>query len=215
MNTEFDPVTHTYKVDGVVWPSVTQLLQEFKIVDYSMVPEDVLEKKRLIGIRVHAATVMLDNGSLDEDDFNWNFPECVPYLNAYRKFRLIENFEATHKEARYFSKKWRFAGTPDESGIHVTKMGEHQALIDYKCTWAMYASTGPQLSGYEILLNENLGLKIKKRFGLLLKPTGNYELTEFKDPNDKQDFLACLWLHWQKRTKYKTSKGELENESHT
>jgi len=208
---EFDPVTHIGKVNGELWPSVTQLLQEERLIDYSRVPADVLENKRLIGIRVHAATVMIDNGNLDEDHLIQNFPECLPYLEGYRKFRTIENFEPTHKETRYFSMKWRFHGAPDESGIHICKMGAEHALIDYKTTWFMYASAGPQLSGYEILIKENLGIKIKKRFGLLLKPTGNYDLVPFKDPNDRQDFLACLWLHWARRNKYKTQKGVMNN----
>ena len=209
---EFDPVKHIGKFNGVVWPSVTQLLQEEALIDYSSVPAKILAEKSLLGIRSHAATVLLDNGSLDQEHFETNFPECVPYLEAYRKFRLIENFEPIHKEARYFSRKWKFHGQPDESGVHICKMaGDTNALIDYKCTWTMYASTGPQLSGYELLIKENLGMKIKKRFGLLLKPTGNYELFEFKDSTDKNDFLACLHLHWARRTKYKTRKGVFNN----
>lgn len=208
MNTSFDPQTHKYTVNGEVWPSVTQLLSEFKLVDFSNVPEERLEYKRVLGTRVHAATVLLDNGSLDEEHFNESFPECVPYLNAYRKFREIESFEAVHKEQRYFSKKWRFAGSPDESGFHVGKLGKTYALIDYKCTFAMYPSTGPQLAGYSMLLEECLGIKIKKRYGLLLKPTGNYDLVPFTDQTDFTDFQACLVLHWGKRNKYKTEKGE-------
>lgn len=216
MKTEFDPQTHIGKVDGVIWPSVTQLLNEFKLVDFDGVSPERLYYKRILGTRVHAATVLLDNGSLDEEHFNASFPECVPYLDAYRKFREIEDFEPLRKEDRYFSKKWRFHGQPDESGLHICKISPTEnALVDYKCTFACYPATGPQLSGYEILILECLGIKIKKRFGLLLKPTGHYDLIPFKDPNDKQDFLACLWLWWQRVNKYKTlnpKKMEASNE---
>lgn len=207
MNTTFDPKTHIGTVDGVPWPSVTQLLKEFGIVDYSRVPDETLERKRLIGIRVHAATVLLDTQDLDEEDFQTRFPDCVGYLNAYRKFREIENFEPEHKERRYFSKKWRFHGAPDEAGLYLGKLGDEPVLIDYKCTWKMYESTGPQLAAYSMLLEECADIKIKKRLGLLLKPSGHYDIVPFKDPNDFQDFQACLWLHWQRRNKYKTRKG--------
>lgn len=199
----FDPEKHLYTVNGEAWPSVTQLLQEFGIIDFSNVPKDRLEFKRILGMRVHAATLLLDNGSLDDEHFRKNFPECVPYLEAYRKFREFEDFEPVHKEHRLFSKKWKFAGTPDEQGFHISKFGAHDALIDYKCTFSMYSATGPQLAGYSMLIEENLGIKIKKRFGLLLKPTGSYDLVPFKMADDFTDFQACVYLHWKKRTKYK------------
>jgi len=204
---EFDPVLHEYRWNREIVPSVTQLIQEFGLLDYSRVPPDRLEFKRLIGIRTHAASLLVDNGSLDEEHFNTHFPECVPYLEAYRKFRIIEEFEPTHKEDRHYSRKWRFAGTPDEHGIHMGVFKGAHVLVDYKCTWRMYESTGPQLAGYSMLIEENLGIKIKGRFGLLLKPTGHYELTPFKKQDDFTDFQACVHLHWQKRNKYKTTKG--------
>lgn len=202
----FDPKTHTGRYKGVVMPSVTQLLQEFGLIDFAGVKDDVLEAKRILGTRVHAATLMLDNCELDEEHFNTTFPECVPYLEAYRKFRIIETFDPQYKESRLFSKRLRLHGAPDEAGFHVGKMGSELALIDYKCTFKMYASTGPQLSGYGLLLSDCLGAEIKKRYGLLLKPNGSYDLVPFKDKTDLLDFRACLMLHWAKREKYKTSK---------
>ena len=200
-------------MNGVIWPSVTQLLQEEKLIDYTGVPEETLEKKRILGTRVHAATALLDNCELDEEHFNKSFPECVPYLEAYRLFRVIEKFDpAETKAGRLVSLKWKFHGEPDEHGLRIVSRASENYLIDYKCTFKMFASTGPQLSGYEILLSECLKIKIKKRFGLLLKPTGKYDLVEFKDTNDKQDFLACLWLHWQRRNKYNAKNGAQNNE---
>lgn len=209
--TEFDPVTHTYRAGYdlarlEVWPSVTQLLNEFKLIDFSDVPPERLENKRILGTRVHLATVLVDAGTFDEETARLKFPEILPYLEGYRRFRQIETFEPLYKEQRYFSRKWKFAGTPDENGFHICQHGKDTALIDYKCTWACYPATGPQLSGYEILIEECLGIKIKKRYALMLKPTGHYDLIPFKDPNDKQDFLACLWLWWQRVNKYKTLK---------
>ena len=40
---QLDAATHTYYVDGQVVPGLTNTLKEAKIVDYSMVPQDVLQ----------------------------------------------------------------------------------------------------------------------------------------------------------------------------
>ncbi len=222
MNTEFDPQTHIGKVNGVIWPSVTQLLTEFGLQDLSAVPEDRLEYKRLLGTRVHAATFLLDDCRLDEEHFATVFPECIPYLNAYRKFREIEDFEPIVKEYRLFSKKWRCHGAMDEVSIHGGKYSDRLCVIDYKCVYQMYKSVGPQTSGYEILVKENgkeLGLprellrKRFHRFALILKPTENYDLVYLPDNvNDEQDFLACARLHWRNRDHYKTRKGVVNYE---
>jgi len=46
----FDPERHLYLVDGRPVPSVTQVLHSAALAaDYSMVPPDVLERKRIIG----------------------------------------------------------------------------------------------------------------------------------------------------------------------
>ena len=213
MGFEFDHETHIGRMNGEIWPSVTQLLQESKLIDYSMVPKEVLEKKRILGTRVHAATILLDDCNFDEDHFNAEFPECIPYLEAYRNFRIIEKFENSNaKCGRLVSLKLKFHGEPDEHGIRLAWRGQEAYLIDYKCTFKMFASTGAQLSAYKILLAERLKINVKTRLGLLFKPNGKFDLVPFKDPNDKQDFLACLHLHWARRNKYQTSKGVFSND---
>lgn len=200
----FDHETHIGRMNGEIWPSVTQLLKEERLIDYTGVPQEVLERKRLLGVRVHAATSLLDDCDLDEEHFNATFPECVPFLEAYRNFRVMQAFEPGPKIGRLVSKKWRLHGEPDEHGVRILTRAGEKYLIDYKCTFKMFASTGPQLAGYELLLLDVLKIRVKKRFGLLLKPNGKFDLEPFTDPNDRNDFQAALWLHWQRRTKYKT-----------
>lgn len=199
----FDPETHTGRYNGEYWPSVTGLLNLFKIVNYDHVPPDVLEAKRILGTRVDAAIRLLDNDNLDEADLNERFPECVPYVNAYHKFRYKEKYTPNKEIIRLYSRKWKFHGEPDTFGI----LNNEESVIDYKCTFQMYASVGPQTAGYDMLLKENyILLKIKNRFGLLLKPTGDYDLKQFKDRTDYTDIQACLYLFWQCKNKYKTIK---------
>jgi len=203
---EFDPVTHIGKVNGEIWPSVTQLLNRYKLINYDDVPESVLEEKRILGTRVHRASLLLDNNNLDEQHFNKTFPECIPYLEGYRKFRVIEKFEPDEKEVRLFSNKRKFHGSPDEIGSRDFNGKIISVVIDYKGTYHMYKSAGAQLAAYAMLIEENYKTKIKERWGLLLKPSGNYELTQFKDKLDFTDFEACLYMYWRCRNKYKTIK---------
>lgn len=200
----FTPADHIGRYKGEVWPSVTQLLQEYKLIDYSGAPEDILERKRILGTRVHYATGLLDDCDLNEEDTATHYPEILPYLEAYRKFRIQQPFEPAPECGRLLSLRWKFHGEPDEHGIRVENFGNKLALIDYKCTWKMYESTGAQLAAYAILLEECHGIKVQARYGLLLKSNGSYDVVPFTDAIEKQDFLACLHLHWRRRNKYKT-----------
>src|SRR5262245_2178024 len=53
---EFDPTTHTYRVDGVRYPSVTQVLERVGIIDYSYIPAPTREMALARGSAVHAWT---------------------------------------------------------------------------------------------------------------------------------------------------------------
>lgn len=194
----FDEKTHRYFYDGQRIPNVTSLLQDYGLIDLSMVPPDRLEYKRQLGIAVHYATHLLDEHNLDESSLN---PVIVPYVDAYRKFLEISGFEPKHSELKLFSKRWRFAGTLDRQGLLEYKGKLLEVIIDLKCTWEMYPSTGPQSAAYQILFEENFGTKIKGRFGLQLKENGNYELYLYADPSDAQTFLSCLRLHHWRQEK--------------
>lgn len=202
----FDFEKHEYRLNGEVLPSVTQLLQEFALYDLSRVPPDRLEYKRILGTAVHLACHYLDDNRLDESTMH---PDIVPYVNAYKKFREITGFEPRYNEERMYSKKWRFAGTLDRQGLFEWGGQEIESIIDIKCVWEMYPSTGPQTEGYKILFEENFKTKIRGRFGLQLKPSGHYEVIPFMDKTDNTTFLSCLHLHyWRKKH---NQKGEVKN----
>src|SRR2546427_11639137 len=108
----FDPERHLYLVQGRPVPSVTQVLHAAGLAaDYSRVPPDVLERKRIIGQYVHKATQYLDEGCLDLETVD---PELQPYLAAYQRFleesgfrpqliehRLVSRVRACSAEARW------------------------------------------------------------------------------------------------------------------
>lgn len=202
---EFDQKTHTYRLEGKIIPNVTSLIQEGGLLDFSNVPKDRLEYKKVLGLAVDYACDLWERDNLDETSIDHRIK---PYFEAYRKFRELSGFEPDLEKCQVplYSKKWKFAGTNDLLG----SLDGKTVIIDRKCTWAVYPAGGPQTYAYKILAEENYkGIKISKRFALKLNPVGNFDDLkehEFKDPNDEQDFKACLWLHHQKINKYKTAK---------
>jgi hypothetical protein len=92
----FDAEQHLYLVQGRPVPSVTQVLQATGLgADYSMVPPEVLERKRVIDQFVHEATQYLDEGSLDLASVD---PELQPYICAYQRFLRATPVLAKHSK---------------------------------------------------------------------------------------------------------------------
>lgn len=78
----FNEASHIYTLDGNRIYSTTSIIHAFGD-SYATVPERVLQRKAIIGSRVHAATEILDMG-LEPDDEDEN---TKPYLDAYRRFQ--------------------------------------------------------------------------------------------------------------------------------
>ena len=64
MSTQFTfvPEEHAYIQEGVQIPSVTQILNAVGLVDYSQIPEAILDHKAEIGTAAHAAAHYFDEG---------------------------------------------------------------------------------------------------------------------------------------------------------
>jgi len=102
----FDSETHTYWMDGVAVPSVTQVLKEMGLIDTSWyTPEDAR-----FGNFVHETTAMFDRGELDEDTLD---PMLRPYLDAWQSFLTAVSMDVIDIEQPVFNEVYRFAGTPD------------------------------------------------------------------------------------------------------
>lgn len=197
---DFNEEAHEYSMNGVVIPSCTGLLQEFGMLDFSSVPPDRLEYKRLLGAAVDIATDLYDDGLLDENSVD---PRIAPYILAWIKFRQVTKFKPAKNKIRMASKKWRFGGELDKYGAFKGSSD----ILDVKCTFHMYRSTGPQLAGYDILFKENYGIKTTGRYGVLLKPNENFEVFPFEDPKDYNDIQACAYLHHRKKGEYKNGNA--------
>lgn len=77
----FSEKDHVYTLDGKRIYSTTQIIHAFDNA-YDKVPERVLQRKSIIGTKVHQASEILDMGLEPEEDAN-----TKPYLDAYRRFQ--------------------------------------------------------------------------------------------------------------------------------
>jgi hypothetical protein len=187
---EFDEASHIYRVDGKVYPSVTQILSSAGLPDLSMVPADILEWKSDLGTKVHRAMEFEDDGDLDEENLA---PEIRPYLDAYRKFKQESGFEPLAAEELIWHPVYKYPGRPDRIG----PLNGKTVLIDYKTGMIDLKCVGPQTAAYTESWNHTHDKKdhISKRFALKLNKDGTYKLVECKNDNDFGIFICCLSLY--------------------
>jgi hypothetical protein len=180
----FDEPTHVYRWNGVVVPSVTQIIKPIT-PDFRMVDPDALERARQEGVAVHKMVELECRHELDEE----NLPEWLRgYLKAWRCFAEEAGFACELSEHRGYNKDLRYAGTLDLRGYN--RKGEPW-LIDLKRSFLAGRAIGVQLAAYAAFDKQER----PKRFGLRLMKDSNYRLREFSDPSDWQTFVSCLNLH--------------------
>ncbi len=182
---EFDEDQHIYTFNGVVKPSVTQLLG--KLHDFSLVPADVLAAACTRGTYVHCLCQFHDEGDLDGSSVG----EYQGYLDAWVKFCADFKAEWIGIEVQGYSTRYGFAGTYDRLG----KLNGSMFVLDIKTSQASHPVWGLQLSAYrQICSEENPALGLARRATVQLRADGTYKFIEWTDPQDWPAFLALLTL---------------------
>lgn len=189
MPLNFDPETHKYTLDGVVLPSVTQVLHGVGLIDFGHIDQLILDRAAALGTAVHAACAYDDMTDLDEDALDDNIR---PHLDAWRKFRGTMKFDAIEQSLCHPG--YGFAGTPDRVNSDL--------IIDIKTGSIVPAWVGLQLAAYSILAD----LPTAKRWAVQLKPDGSFKIYEFKKRTDRSVFLAALSVY-QWRMEYGTTSA--------
>lgn len=189
MGLTFDQAAHAYHYDGVRLPSVTQIIESAGLgVDYSMVPRDVLERKRIIGEKVHLACRFADEADLDVTSLD---PVIAPRVQAYLKFLAETAFEPLGTELALGDVERGYAGTPDCWGI----LNSAQAVLDRKTLAVLdVPSAALQAAGYLPLIDdfESSPWHRAKRYALQLRPNGTYRLVDVALPAADATFAAAL-----------------------
>jgi len=181
----FEEATHTYRFDGAVVPSVTQILAPLN--DLSFVDPQVLEYKRQLGTAVHKATELYDLGDLDEDSLA---PVIRPYLDAWIRFRREKPFEILGMEQKVYHPLHRYAGTYDR----MISMDGRRGPLDIK-TGETLPGYGPQTAAYKAASEAETGERLTGRWTIQLRDDGTYRLHTKADADDWPVFLSCLNLY--------------------
>jgi hypothetical protein len=182
LNREF----HIYTLGDKVIPSVTQTLKDqgiFTLSPFSTGPER--------GTQVHAACEAIDLGFFDSSAYP---QEVLPFVEAYRAFKVAVNFEPKHIEQIVYNEQYGYAGMLDRLGL----LNGKPALVDIK-TGVPHFATVIQVAAYWGALNNGK----TTCYSLYLKADGKYKLNKIK-PADLfaawNTFLAALSVYKFRQT---------------
>jgi hypothetical protein len=204
---EFERIGHRYTLmpDGIELPSVTTALKETRMIDYSMIPQDVLQAASRRGTAVHQALQYLDEGDLDEDSLD---ESLLGYIYAYAQFKRDSGFTPALIEHRVWSNTYRYAGTLDRTGtLPRQDGGEDLVVLDFK-TGLVLPGHALQLAAYANCLPEPRRFR---RIALKLSEDATYRVYEFPQKDFRRDlelFLHALSCCWWQRTEGKIQSKE-------
>ncbi len=189
----FEQDAHAYiDADGVTQRmSVTQAIKIAGLIDYSMVPTEVLANAAARGRLVHQGAAILDRG---DDLASYEIPpECEPYIEAYARFchemRFVPDPDWIERPMIVELFGHRVGMMPDAVGF----IDGVPTVLERKATSASHPSWAIQTAGYELGLRA-AGLQIRQRLAVQLLRTGKYHPFFYEDQGDSDTFSAAFRL---------------------
>jgi len=188
----FNEERHEYHVDGVRWPSVTQILDP--LLELDGIPRDALEAAARFGSHVHMATDLYDKRQLDEEALD---PHLLPYLLGWKKFLWQAEVEVIESELRVAHSSLKYAGTLDK----IVRWRGSAHVLDVKTSAEVPWTVGMQTAAYRHALDRyDTFLEVGERLSTVrlcvhLKPDGVYRLIKLSDSRDLNNFISCLNVH--------------------
>ena len=186
-NLQFRAEDHSYHVNGVRLPSVTEILKDIGLIDTSYFKPEHSER----GTTVHEATQFWDETGMEDDTIP---QDLLGYLEAWKKFREETGFTPTHIEQSLHSPQG-YAGTVDRIG-KTNKI--NPILLDIK--------SGPpqpwhrlQLAAYSLMAKHELKIPIWECWGVHLKKDGKYSVETYRSIEDSADWLSVLRVYQLKQ----------------
>lgn len=189
----FDAEQHRYTVGERELPSVTRILQDTGLADFSKpwFTDEVRER----GQFVHAAIALDNEGALDEDALD---PVLVPYVDGWRRYLSESGATVEHYEQPVCDRAAGYAGTLDAIVLEPKQVGPtRRTLLDIKP--ALYPSVGPQTAAYARCARDLYDKPVLfQRVALILPGDGTYKRMPLTDPLDEATFLAAVRVfHWR------------------
>jgi hypothetical protein len=204
---EFDAENHVYKMDGVVRPSVTQILEPLNKLEG--VPRHVLDAASEFGSHAHQAVDLFNKCLLDEPSLD---PHLKPYLDGWKAFLRDVKGIVMESEKVVYHTGLKYCGTLDATVLIEGFRGRtREYLVDLK-TGLVPRSVGAQCAAYERALrrmrhgNDDRqavhGVKLPRRCVQLLGD-GKYKLIALdRDDVDWNLFVSCtnIWGHLNEKS---------------
>jgi hypothetical protein len=182
-NFTFQEDGHIYRLDGVEVKSVTQIIQEAGLSDFSKVNPELLDRAIKFGNALHKAVELSCKGTLDKESLD---PALMPHLNQWDSF--CSDYCYVSKEQEY-----RAVNTALRVGFCIDQLGYIKGgsvLVDLK-TGHPKAADVVQASAYGYLYPI-------ERVLILYLNEDSYKINEIKRLDRKkgeQIFLSCLALY--------------------
>lgn len=186
---------HTYELDGVQIPSVSEVTRFLSREVYGDVQQFRLDHAAARGTKIHKLTEALDKyGEIEAD------AESLPYIKAYVKFRQEHDVEWEEIEKPRFHPDGLYAGTVDRMGTIDGRRG----ILDIKNSYRIHKPLYEAAQNlYRMTYDPGF---IEVLYILHLKPDETYRLIELPIRDDLA--LACLTLHQATAKKRRKKKEE-------
>lgn len=182
---ELNRENHTYSGN---LPGVTSILKAVGIIDTAFYSDEGRDR----GTAVHLACEYFDQGDLDESSID---PQIAGYLDAYKRFRSLTEWQFEWIEMPIRDRAGKYAGTPDR-GLSARP----RKLIDIK-TGAYQPWHAIQAAAYVNCLEDPFSYS---RYGLYLKTNGTFSMREFPKAEYVSDlaiFQSALNIYYWKGKK--------------
>jgi len=186
---------HTYELDGVQIPSVSEVTRFLSREVYGDVQQFRLDHAAARGTKIHKLTEALDKyGEIEAD------AESLPYIKAYVKFRQEHDVQWDEIEKPRFHPDGLYAGTVDRMGTIDGRRG----ILDIKNSYRVHKPLYEAAQNlYRMTYDPGF---IEVLYILHLKPDETYRLIELPIRDDLA--LACLTLHQATAKKRRKKKEE-------
>ena len=201
----FDEATHTYTLDGVAIPSVTEICAPITCGKYP--PVGVVQQAAARGTRVHELCALYDMDALPDEIE----AELVGYVKAWAAFCRDYKPVWRHIELPLYGSPdtgMPFAGTLDRIG----EIDGRTRVVDIKTTASLdrpaKVALCEQITGYEWLADLNkIDVSYGAGMGVQLFADGNYRVHLIAEIAKKYDFRRVT-MFFELRKLHKITKGK-------
>ena len=153
---EFEEETHTYRLDGILIPSVSAIMSPLSKVKYNGISDSTLKRAANKGTAEHQG-----------------------YFEGFKQWFEKTTPEIVGSEVRLCHKLMRYGGTADL----LTYIEDELVLVDVKTTYTISDMTcGVQLEAYAQALS-TMGVPVQKKIILHLKRDGKFDIREYPVPD--------------------------------